>query len=96
MPRFAVDRAFYLPGRDLMVLTGLPDDGEVGPADLVDLPARLGGPGPVPIASIEWVRFDGGREVPALCIRLSQIESTPTFEPVHLEGEVLEVTPASA
>jgi hypothetical protein len=95
MARFAVDRAFYLPARDLMVLTGAPDEGEVGPADLVDLPSRLGGPGPVPIESIEWVRFEGGREVPAVCVRLVHIESTPDFEPAHLEGQILEVTTVS-
>lgn len=92
MGRFAVERSFYLPNRDLMVLTGALLNGDMEPGDRVELPTRLGGPGLVPIAAVEMVQFADGREVPAICVELKWIEGVPTFEPVTLEGEILGIS----
>lgn len=91
MAEFHVDKAFFLGRTDQLVLTGAPSLGPVVPGMYVDLPREVEGPGPVPIAAVEVVKFADGREVPALCIDFHHLDAAPGLEFASLEGRVLAV-----
>jgi hypothetical protein len=86
---FRVLRAFYLPGRDLVVLTGSVLEGELHDESWVDLPRHLGGPGWVRVNSVESVRYADGNEDLALTLAMDALAPVPMFEPSLLEGRVL-------
>lgn len=88
---FRVLRAFYLPGRDLLVLTGSVIEGEAVAGMLLDLPAVLRGPGPVPVHSVESVQFADGRDDLALTVAFHHLDAAPLFEPSFCEGRVLQL-----
>ena len=88
---FRVQRAYYLPRRDLIVLTGTLVSGDLRPGMLVDFPRSMGGPGLVRIATVETVRFADGNEDLALTVDFHDLEPSPLFEPSRLEGRVIDV-----
>ncbi len=91
MATFHVDKAFFLARTDQLVLTGSEQLGPIVPGMWVDLPVEVEGPGPVPIASVDRVRFADGREVPALVIDYHHLDAAPDMEFSHLEGRQLTV-----
>lgn len=88
---FLVTKAFYLMNRDLVVFTGTVLQGDVGPGMLVDLLREHGGPGPVPIHSVEAVRFADSQEALAITVPWEAITPVPLFEPSALEGKRLPI-----
>ncbi|MFT4622907.1 MAG: hypothetical protein ACI8PZ_001563 [Myxococcota bacterium] len=86
---FKVESAYFHPGYDLVVLTGEVLQHPVRAGLHVDLPREAGGPGWVPIASLEFVRFPLGERL-ALTVSYTSIRHTP-LEPTSLEGRELEV-----
>jgi hypothetical protein len=55
----------------------------------IDLPKEAGGPGRVPIQSVEYVEFLTGREL-AVTVAY-QVVSNAAFDPAVLEGSEVEV-----
>jgi hypothetical protein len=86
---FAVEKAFFHAAYDLVVLTGVVRQAPVRVGMYVDLPPSIGGPGWVPIASLEYVQFPQGRKL-AVTLPYAAIQRT-RLEPVVLEGKELEV-----
>ena len=92
MATFQVQRGYWMPKADLLVLTGHMT-GDIGPGMLVDLPVEIRGPGPVPIASVELVELGPEGVLPAITIAHSALELAPLMEFQDLEGRALQVSP---
>ncbi len=86
---FAVKKAFYHTTFDLVVLTGTIIQHPVRAGMWIDFPGDVGGPGRVPIASVEWVELRTGREL-AVTVQFKEIAGS-AFTPGVLEGHELEV-----
>ena len=86
---FAVEKAFFHAVYDLVVLTGAVRQAPVRAGMYMDLPPSIGGPGWVPIASVEYVHFRQGRKL-AVTLPYAAIQRA-RLEPVVLEGKELEV-----
>ena len=86
---YRIHKAFFHAGFDLVVLTGAVSRGRLKPGMSIDLPQELGGPGRVPIQSVEYVEFLTGREL-AVTVAYQDV-SDATFEPSVLEGKEVEV-----
>lgn len=94
MGAFKVDQAYYHPVRDRIVLTGAIVEAVVEAGMFVDLPRQEGAPGKVRLASIEWVQFRGGiPDKVALVLDYEAFRDNFDWDPVQLEGRVVEVRP---
>ena len=88
MARFVIRRSFWHLARDLVVLIGEHQDGEVQPGDTVHLP----GLGDAVVASVELAQMQQGPE-PCLVFPASILEKEPLFEPSTLDGTTIEAIP---
>lgn len=86
---YRIEKAFYHAGFDLVVLTGSVSQGRLEPGMWIDLPKEVGGPGRVPIQSVEYVEFLTGREL-AVTVNYQDL-SNAAFDPAVLEGSEVEV-----
>lgn len=90
---FLVDKVYYLPHRDLLVIAGRPDPAAPVPGGSIDLPREIRGPGWVPILDVQTVPFADG--VARLCAILDYevVAAAPFMEFSDLEGLPLEIRP---
>lgn len=90
MAAFEVEKVYMVPHRDLIVIRGRPVSGQPVPGGAIELPRELKGPGWVPIADVQTVRFG---EVERLCVVVtwSSIEAAPLMEFADLEGIALQI-----
>lgn len=88
---FFVERVYYLPQRDLLVLAGRPDPTEPKPGGSIDLPRDVKGPGWVPITDVQTVPFADGVEKLCVIVDYHHIEAAPLMEFSDLEGVALDL-----
>ena len=88
---FHVDKVYFVPHRDLLVLSGRQDGAPPVPRGSIDLPREIKGPGWVPILDVQAVPFAGGDARPCVILEYSVLESAPLMEFSDLEGLTLEV-----
>ncbi len=88
---FLVERVYYLPARDLLVLAGRPDPTMPEPGGAIDLPEDLKGPGWVPIADVQTVPFADGTEQLCVVVEYQHLEAAPLMEFTDLEGRPLDL-----
>jgi hypothetical protein len=92
MASIQVDKVYYVPHRDLVVLAGQLLGRVPAPGWSIDLPRSLRGPGWVPIADVQKVPFaDGDRT--CIVLHYSVLEGAPLMEFSDLEGAVLDYRP---
>ncbi|MEQ1572499.1 MAG: hypothetical protein ABMA64_43165 [Myxococcota bacterium] len=87
---FQVDKVYYLPHRDLVVIAGRVEGAPPRAGGSIDLPRQINGPGWVPVHDLQTVAFaDGDR----LCVILDYqvLEGAPLMEFSALEGLILDV-----
>lgn len=92
MASLQVKKVYYVPHRDLVVLSGEILGRAPQPGWAIDLPRQLKGPGWVPISDVQVISFaDGDR----LCIILdwAVLEGAPLMEFSDLEGKALDYKP---
>ncbi|HHO49877.1 MAG TPA: hypothetical protein ENK18_03165 [Deltaproteobacteria bacterium] len=90
---FLVDKVYYIPHRDLLVLAGRPDPSCPQPGGQIDLPREIRGPGWVAIRDVQSVSFaDGTRRLCAV-LDYEVVTSTPFMEFSDLEGLSLQLRP---
>ena len=92
MGQFKVKSTYYLPPRDLLVLTGDVVTPRVEPGMWLDLPKELDGPGKVQIASMEYVQFADRSQQLAICLPMNALSESFSFDLSSVEGEVLKVS----
>ncbi|MBX2797420.1 MAG: hypothetical protein KTR31_07130 [Myxococcales bacterium] len=91
---FFVDKVYYLPHRDLLVLAGRPQGDAAQPplpGGRIDLPEEIKGPGWVPIADVQTVAFEDGTDRLCVVLDYEVVVPTPLMEFRDLEGRALEV-----
>lgn len=88
---FFVQRVYYLPHRDQLVLAGRPDPTMPVPGGAIDLPQEVKGPGWVPILDVQTVAFADGVERLCVVIDYTHVEAAPLMEFSDLEGKPLPV-----
>ena len=93
MPAFRVDKVYFVPHRDLLVLAGVPETVPPKPGWSVDLPREVKGPGWVPILDVQSVPFADGTEKPCIVLDYAVVEGAPLMEFSDLEGLSLELKP---
>lgn len=91
MAAFFVRKVYFIPHRDLLVLTGTLDSGRVRPGDAIDLPRELKGPGWVPIHDVQQIPFLDGRTELGVVLQYEVITGAPLLELPSLEGKSLDV-----
>ena len=93
MASLSVQKVYYVPHRDLLVLSGRIEGRAPQPGWSIDLPVAVRGPGWVPIADVQVVDFaDGARTCVILDYQV--LESAPLMEFSDLEGATLDFRPA--
>jgi hypothetical protein len=92
MASLAVQKVYYVPHRDLLVLAGTLEGRRPQPGWTVDLPVAIRGPGWVPIADVQVVAFADGERT---CVILDYqvLESAPLMEFSDLEGITVDFRP---
>ena len=93
MAAFRVDKVYYVPVRDQVVLTGAMESGRVRPGDAIDLPRELKGPGWVPIHDVQQIPFRDGRTRLGVILLWDTLSAAPLMEFKDLEGLALDVRP---
>lgn len=88
---FYVERVYYVPHRDLLVLAGRPDPSLPRPGGSIDLPQDVKGPGWVPIADVQQIEFADGADRTCVIVDYEHIERAPLMEFTDLEGRPLDV-----
>lgn len=91
MAAFTVRKVYFIPHRDLIVLTGAVESGRVKPGDAIDLPRELKGPGWVPIHDVQQIPFLDGRTELGLVLMWEAVIDAPLMEFGWLEGLALDV-----
>jgi len=86
---FFVDRVYYVPHRDLLVLAGRPDPSVPVPGGSIDLPRELKGPGWVPIADVQTIAFADGKDRTCVIVEYQHVETAPLMEFSDLESKPL-------
>ncbi|MEN0064087.1 MAG: hypothetical protein AAGA48_18180 [Myxococcota bacterium] len=86
---FFVQRVYYVPHRDLLVLAGRPDPTVPVAGGAIDLPEDLKGPGWVPIADVQTIAFADGAERTCVIVDYTHLEQAPLMEFSDLEGKPL-------
>ncbi len=90
MAAFQVDKVYWHPTQDLLVLAGRLE-GSWPSTDLqVDLPREIGGPGWVPVLTVQVVDFQDARRT-CLILHDSVVAGKPLFEPDHLQGKAVDL-----
>ena len=87
---FHVLKVYYVPHRDLLVLTGRVEGSAPAPGGSVDLPREVQGPGWVPILDVQVVPFADGTMKPAIVLSYEVVEGAPLMEFSSLEGLTLD------
>lgn len=90
MASFRVDKVYYLPHRDLVVLAGVAESGHPRVGGGIDLPRQIKGPGWVPISDVQTVQF-GEAEKVCVVIDYAVLEAAPMMEFTDLEGLSLDL-----
>ena len=93
MPAFRVDKVYFVPHRDLLVLAGTPESVLPRPEWSIDLPREIKGPGWVPIHDVQMVPFADGTEKLCVVLEYAVVEGAPLMEFGDLEGLALELKP---
>lgn len=88
---FHVEKVFFVPHQDLLVLAGRVESVAPVPRGSIDLPREIQGPGWVPIFDVQTVPFADGKEMPCVVLQYAVIEGAPLMEFSDLEGLTLEV-----
>ena len=88
---FHVDNVYFVPHRDLLVLSGRVEGAPPVPGGSIDLPREVNGPGWVPILDVQTVPFAGQVAKPCVILEYSVLEAAPLMEFKSLEGLSLEV-----
>ncbi|MEO0601970.1 MAG: hypothetical protein AAF211_11080 [Myxococcota bacterium] len=88
---FFVQRVYFVPHRDLLVLAGRPEPTVPVPGGAIDLPGEVKGPGWVPIADVQTIAFADGTEKLCVVVDYQYIESAPLMEFSDLEGKPLDI-----
>jgi hypothetical protein len=88
---FTVDRCFYHPVGDHLVLAGRLESGQASPGMQIDLPQELRGPGWVTVTDVQWVPFRGGARQLCLILPYAALSEHPFLEFSDLEGKALDV-----
>lgn len=91
MAAFLVDKVYYVPHRDLVVLTGAMESGIVRPGYSVDLPREIKGPGWVPIHDVQTIPFRDGKQRLGIVLQYELLTGGPLMEFSHLEGLALDI-----
>ncbi|MEZ4240249.1 MAG: hypothetical protein R3F59_29660 [Myxococcota bacterium] len=87
-----VQKVYYQPVADRLVLAGTTEGRAPVPGGSIDLPRELKGPGWVPIADVQTVPFaDGLRTCVVLAYQV--VEGAPLMEFSWLEGRILDTRP---
>jgi hypothetical protein len=92
MASLQVDKVYYVPHRDLVVLAGQLLGREPAAGWSIDLPRALRGPGWVPIADVQKVAFADGERT-CIVLQYAVLEGAPLMEFSDLEGAVLDYKP---
>ena len=82
---FAVDKVFFVPHRDLLVLAGRAESAAPVPQGAIDLPREVQGPGWVPILDVQTIPFEDGTTKLCVILEYAVIESAPLMG-VRLAG----------
>ena len=93
---FHVDKVYYMPQHDLLVLAGRADPTVPTPKDAIDLPRSIQGPGWVPIRDVQVVPFEDGTERLCVVLDYDVVVPAPLMEFKDLEGLDLDVRPAES
>ena len=91
MAAFSVKKVYYIPHRDLIVLSGSLESGKVAPGDAIDLPREVQGPGWVPIHDVQQIPFLDGRTELGLVLLWDVVSGAPMMEFSALEGLALQI-----
>jgi hypothetical protein len=86
---FRVEKVYYVPHRDLVVLAGRVEGSGPRPGGSIDLPREVKGPGWVPISDVQTVAF-ADRERLCVILDYQVIEGAPLMEFSSIEGLALE------
>lgn len=89
MASFRVDKAYYVPHRDLVVLAGRLESGRPVRGGSIDLPKEVKGPGWVPIHDVQTIPFQDGSEKLAVILEYEALTGAPLMEFSSLEGKSL-------
>lgn len=87
MAAFRVDKTYYMPNRDLVVLAGAAESGVPQPEQQIDLCKTIGGPGWVPVFDVQHVPFAGGELKLCLVLQYDVFATVPLMEFSVLEGK---------
>lgn len=90
---FLVDKVYYVPHRDLLVLAGRADPALPQPGGQIDLPREVRGPGWVPIRDVQSVPFADGTHRLCAILDYEVVAGAPFMEFSDLEGLSLELRP---
>lgn len=90
---FHVDKVYFVPHRDLLVLAGRVEGQMPVGEGSIDLPREIKGPGWVPILAFQSVPFAGDVTKPCVVLHYAVLESAPLMEFSDLEGLTLDVRP---
>ena len=91
MAAFRVQKVFYLPRQDALVLAGVAESGRVRRGGAIDLPRELKGPGWVPIMDVQKVPFQDGVDRLCVVIDYEVLTGAQLLEFDDLEGLSLDV-----
>lgn len=92
MASIVVDKVYYVPHRDLVVLAGELIGRIPSPGWFIDLPKGISGPGWVPITDVQRVPF-GDQEKTCIILDYDVFASAPLMEFKDLEGTTLDYRP---
>lgn len=88
---FHVDKVYFVPHRDLLVLSGRIEGTAPIAGGGIDLPREIQGPGWVPILEVQAVPFANNEAKPCVILEYAVLETAPLMEFSDLEGLTLEV-----
>lgn len=91
MAAFTVDKVYYIPHRDLIVLAGHCESGRPLPGMMVDLPREINGPGWVPIHDVQQIPFADGTTKLGIVLLYDVVTSAQLMEFTDLEGLALDL-----
>lgn len=91
MASFRVEKAYFVPHRDLVVLAGRMESGKVERGGGIDLPRELKGPGWVPIFDVQVIPFKDGSTRLTVVLEYEALTGAPMMEFSALEGLSLQV-----
>lgn len=90
MAAFQVEEVYWHPTQDLLLLAGRLEGSWPSTDIQVDLPQELGGPGWVPVLTVQVVDFKDKRRT-CLILHDSVIAGKPLFEPDLLKGKPVDL-----